>query len=175
MSGSLKDVKHQAVLDNGLANAVLTKCTLAINAGSAATFKTTGTTTFKIAGVMYTKAALSANAFTAGHYVQPVSTTVYYAVTVDAGGTIRTRQSDYAGRLLDAATATGGIGNAAGKMGAVGDGGYPAIPSTEVVLGLIKIVTDASTTFTAGTTALDAAGLTVTFTDMPGSLPATAI
>lgn len=176
MSGTLKDVKHAALLDNGLANRCSTKVTLAINAGSAATVKSTGTISYSVAGVMYSVSALSAQAITAaGTYVQPVSTSVYYVATLDAAGTFRTRQSDYAGRLKDAATATGGIGNAAGNMGVRGDGGYPDVPATECVIGMIKVTTDSSHTFTPATTALDAAGLTVTFYDLPGTLPATAL
>lgn len=180
MSGSKKDIKHQALLDNGVANRVYAKVVLAINAGGAATLKTTsvpGTPfAFSVAGVMYSKANLSAQALTsAGTYVQPASTTVYYVVTLDSGGTVRTRQSDYAGRAMDAATATGGIGNAAGNMGARGDGLYPNVPSTECVIGMVKVTTDASTTFTPGTTLLDAAGLTVTYFDLDGGLPATAL
>ena len=44
----------------------LTKATLAINAGSAATFKSTGTITYLIDGAFKTKAALSAQAFSSG-------------------------------------------------------------------------------------------------------------
>lgn len=42
------------------ANMCFTKATLAINAGSAATVKTTGSTIYTVNGVFYTKTALAA-------------------------------------------------------------------------------------------------------------------
>ena len=53
-----------------------------------------------------------------------------------------------------------------------GTGGIPALPAGYCPIGAIKVKTAAATTFTPGTTALDAAGLTVTFTDL-SQLPLT--
>lgn len=133
-------------------NRCLSAVTLAINAGSAATFKTTGTTTYIVDGVFKTKAALSAQAFTAGHTPVPPSTTCYFVVGLNAGGTVKTFQG----------------GCRAGKVGKL-----PELEDGYTPIGIIKIVTNGSTTFTPGTTALDAAGVTATYTDV-SVLPAVA-
>jgi hypothetical protein len=132
---------YNAALRALLGFACLTKVTLAINAASAATFKTTGTTSYTCDGIWFTKAALAAQAFTAGHAVQAIGTTRYYLVTLDSAGTVRTIQ---------------------GTSG----GGMPDAPANQTPIGAIKIVTNASTTFTPGTTALDAAGVTATYIDL---------
>lgn len=119
----------------------LTACTLAINAASAATFKTTGTTTYTNDGKFKTKAALSAQAFapvSGTHTGLAIGQTGYYVVALDGSGTVKTFEG--IGYLPDV------------------DNGYTAI-------GFIKVVAT-SAAFVPGTTALDAAGLTVTFTDV---------
>lgn len=154
-------VQH-ADLMAALGNVCFASATLAINAGSAATIKTTGTTPYTIGGVFYSKAALSAQsiAIASGYgplqggagYVQPISTTVQYVVSVNAAGTVFVRQGSYSGQVLD-------------TYGSKGDGSIPAIPLTETALGTFAVTTNASTTFTPGTTALDAAGITVVYTN----------
>lgn len=149
-----------------LANMVLTKGILAINAASAATVKTTNAIVYSIAGVLYSKAALSAQAITARHasdpeqvsYVQPVSTTVYYVLSLDSAGNVTMKQGDYDGRVPP-----NHLGNSV-----VGKSVIPDVPDTWGVtpFGVIKIVTNGSTTFTVGTTALDAAGVTATYYDI---------
>jgi hypothetical protein len=118
--------------------ACLTACTLAINAASAATFKTTGTTTYTNDGKFKTKTALAAQAFTAGHAGLAIGQTGYYVVGLDGSGGVKTFEG--IDRLPDV------------------DSGYTAI-------GIIKVVAG-SAAFVPGTTALDAAGLTVTYTDV---------
>lgn len=158
------------VLRSLIANVCLSKATLAINAASAATFKTTGTTTYTVDGVLYTKAALSAQAFSAdatvqarvsgqsGFYVQPVSSTVYYVVVLDAAGTVKVIQGIYNGYTGPGPNPI--VGDAGMNFGVPEDiGDYSP-------LGIIKVTTNGATTFTPGTTALDAAGLTVTYTDV---------
>jgi len=44
----------------------------------------------------------------------------------------------------------------------------PRVPDGFVVVGAVKITTDASTVFTPGTTLLDAAGITATYTNLSG-------
>lgn len=148
----------------------LTKATLAINASSAATVKTTGATTISVGGVMKSFSALSAAALTAmsdsdvtgfvqprgaaGFYTQPVSTTAYY-VLAHNGTSLRVIQGTYAGQPMQPY-----------GIGAVGNGKVPKCPDGWVPFGIIKVVTDGSTTFAPGTTALDASGLTVTFFDI---------
>ncbi len=48
----------------------------------------------------------------------------------------------------------------------VGDGDIPDEPAGYTAIGAIKVVTAAETTFTPGTTLLDAAGITATYFDV---------
>lgn len=151
-------------------NICLSKVTLAINVASAATIKTTGTTTYLNGGLALTKAALSAQALAAHaatqlrntgqetFYVQPASTTVYYVVCFDSSGNVYTIQGTYTGQALQPHVAR------------KGDSSLPSDIGDFTPIGIIKVVTNGSTTFTPATTALDAAGLTVTYTDV-GQVP----
>ena len=155
------------------ANQCLSKVALAINAASAATIKTTGTTTYAIEGIAYSKAALAAQSFAVTHsfqggsvalqteaqaYVQPQQTTVVYVVALDAAGNVAIIQGSYAGQQitfpLDISKVITGVG------------GVPFVATTMVPIGAVKITTAAATTFTPGTTALDAAGITAVYTDI---------
>ncbi|CAB4158967.1 hypothetical protein UFOVP707_39 [uncultured Caudovirales phage] len=89
-------------------------------------------------------------------YVQPASTTVYYTVAVNAAGDVRTFQGSFVGQDLTARG--GGV--------AKGDGRVRDVDLDWAPIALIRIATNGSTTFTPGTTALNAAGLTVTITDV---------
>lgn len=181
---SLADSPTSAARLLGTRNAV--RSVLAINAAAAATVKTTSALEFQVDGVMYTRAALSATAlaalasadFTGGvglptggyfqpsgstaFYVQPASTTVYYVLVVNAAGTVRVVQGTYTGQPISSQGLT-----------VVGKSVVPDVPDVWVPFGMVKVVTNSSTTFTPATTALDAAGLTVTFYDI-GVLPANA-
>lgn len=152
-----------------------TPAVLAINAGSAATIKTTNAINFSIDCKPILKAALSAVAlavnatlqpkitFQTTFYVQPASTTVYYLLLLNAAGTVSVLQGTYTGQTFTGANIP------------VGDSSIPdPQDAAYCAFGLIKVVTNSSTTFTPGTTALDAAGLTVTFTDLGGGIPVTA-
>lgn len=140
--------------------------TLAINAASAATVKTTGAVIFSVDGVMYTKAALSAQSIAITHdqfardvttqpslaaYVQPASSTVYYVLGLNSAGTVCTVQGGYSGQSI---TVNG--------QAFVSDGSMPVLPAGYAPIGVLKVVTGA-TTFTPATTALDAANVTVTY------------
>ncbi len=120
---------------------------LAINAAAATSFKTTSAYSYLVDGVFKNKAALAAQAFSTGHSVQPVNTTAYYVVALDTLGGVTTTQ------------------------------GFVTVPDVGngmVPVGIIKVVTNGATTFTANTTALDAVGLTVTYFDvsvLPSSNP----
>lgn len=150
---------------------------LAINAGGAATVKTTNAINYSIDGKWFTKAALAALVLatdatlqaqvtgSASYGVQPISTTVYYLGIVDATGTVKFLQGTYNGQAFTP------------YIGPKGSGDIPSpllLGDTYAPFGVIKIVTNASTTFTPATTALDAAGLTVTFTDID-QIPSTNI
>jgi hypothetical protein len=136
----LSDVYNESVREL-LGNFCLTACTLAINAASAATFRTTGTTTYTVDGRFRTKAALSAQAFSpvAGfHAGVPIGQVGYYVVALDAAGTVRTFE---------------------------GIGMVPDVDNGFTPIGIIKVVAN-SVAFVPGTTALDNAGLAVTYTDV---------
>lgn len=152
----------------------------AINAGSAATLKTTQSPAASlltvINGVPKLKADLSAQVITAlaalqnpitgqdTFYVQPVSTTVYYVIVVNGSGTVYVIQGTYSGQTFTA------------FKNALGTGAIPdiAVPNLYAPIGAFKVVTDSTHTFTPATTALDAAGVTVTYCSLnrlPDSVP----
>lgn len=142
---------------NGYRN--MTAATLAINAASAATFKTTSAYAYLSDGVFKAKAILSAVPFSTGHAVQPIGLTMYYTVGLDAAGAVTTYQG--AAASANAINAALILGNAATSvLGSIAD-----VPTGITPVGLIKVVTT-SAAFTPGTTALDAAGITVTFFDV---------
>lgn len=156
---------------NALGGMCLTKGVLAINAGSAATVKTTNALVYGVGGVLYTKAALAAQAITVTHrydgkpvstadtaYVQPINTTVIYVVALNSAGTVAVVQSTYAGQQVT-------YGSDLSKIVTAG-GGLPTLPAGYTPIGAIKVATNGSATFTAGTTALDAAGVTATYFDL---------
>lgn len=133
---------------------------LAINGAGAATFKTTNAYAYLCDGIYKAKTALAAQAFSAGHAVQAAGTTMYYAVGLDASGNVST----YQGTAPNANAIAAAIQNGSGSASVVGS--IPDVPNGVTPVGLIKVVTNSATTFTAGTTALDAAGVTVTFYDI---------
>lgn len=156
---------------NALGNMCLSKITLAINAGGAATVRSTGAISYTVGGVYSTKAALSAQAITVTHrfdgkpvtaadtaYVQPINTTVVYVLALNAAGTVAVVQGTFAGQQVT-------YGSDLSKIVTAG-GGVPQLPAGHTAIGAIKVATDGVATFTAGTTALDAAGLTVTYFDL---------
>jgi hypothetical protein len=141
----LSDISNESSRD--LAGYIcLSACTLAINAGSAATFKTTGTTTYTNDGYFKTKTALAAQAFSAGHAGLAIGQTGYYVVGLDGSGTVQTFE---------------------------GIGGLPDIGNGFTPIGYIKVVAT-SAAFVPGTTALDNASLAFTFKDV-SVLPAVAV
>lgn len=162
---SVRD-SHMACEQLLAGNINTTKAGLTINAASAATVKTATALSYTIGGIFYSKAALAAQALLSppekpAYAVQPVNSTVYYVVSLDAAGTVYTTQGDWLGRLIP-------------QTVAVGDGNVPEVPANRTPIGYVKVVTNGATTFTPGTTALDAVGLTVTFADTmvnPGGQP----
>ncbi len=153
-----------------LGNVCMTKATLAINAGGAATVRTTGTTSYLVGGLFYSKAALAAQSLAITHdekgrpvaeglaaYVQPINTTVIYVIALNAAGTVAVVQGSYAGQVQNYPRDLSRV--------ETGVGGVPQVPEGYTPIGAIKVVTNGVATFTPGTTALDAAGLTVTYHD----------
>lgn len=147
-------------------------CVPAINAGSAATIKTTqlpaASFCVTINGQPKLLANLSAQALTAlaalqnpitgqdGFYVQPVLTTAYYLFVANAAGTVYTIQGTYSGQAFTA------------FKSALGDGSMPdiAVKETYAPIGAMKVVLANAATFTPGTTALDASDVTVTYASL---------
>lgn len=166
----LSDIQAAAVR-KVLGNRCHTKATLAINAGSAATVKTTGATIFSIDGVLYTKAALSAQSIAVTHrfdgspvsvadpaYVQPAGVTAFYVVALNAAGTVAVVQGSYAGQVIR-------DGNDLALV-LTGTGDIPQEPAGYTAIGVIKVATAGAATFTPGTTALDATNVTATYFDV---------
>lgn len=167
---ALKDITN-SIVRKALGNSSIVKGILAINLGGAATVKTTNALSYTIDGVLYSKAALAAQAITITHdcfgqpvggnnlskYVQPINTTVYYLLCVNAAGTIATVQGSYAGQNLAFPDL---------QRIVPGTGAIPEEPTGYTAFGLIKVTTNGVATFDPATTALDAAGLTVTYYDL---------
>lgn len=168
----MSSLKNAATTDlrKLLGNRCYVKATLAINAGSAATIKNTGAIIYSVDGIMYTKAALSAQAITITHdqfgrdvstqpsiakYTQPVLTTVYYLVALNAAGTVAVVQGGYAGQALTE-----------GGQAYVAPGGMPVLPDGYAPVGAIKIALANAATFNPATTALDATDVTATYYDL---------
>jgi hypothetical protein len=140
--------------------------------------KTTNALSYTVDGVQYSASALAAQSIAVTHdwkgqavavgsnsasavqaYVQPAGTTVYYLLCVNAAGTVAVVQGSYAGQSVSYAP-----GDPSKVL--VGTGNVPVEPAGYTAFGLIKVVTNAATTFTPGTTALDNGGLTVTYFDL---------
>lgn len=172
------DVTNKAVREL-IATRCFAKGVLAINAGGAATIKTTNALNYSVDGVAYAKAALAAQALALpnaaaqavqaaitgreSYYVQPAQSTVYYVVALDASGNVATFQGTYDGQALLMPNT---------NMPVTAKGGVPDIDtSVWCPIGMIKIALGA-TTFTPATTLLDAANVTATYYDLT-MLPST--
>ena len=169
----LSDVTSSALLEL-LGNVNLSKGVLAINLAAAATIKSTGGYSYTVDGVLLAKAALAAQAITPTHdafgnvaagYVQPAGKTAYLTVSLNAAGVVSVAQGTYAGQTAGTDPAVG-VGPAYnGGISFVGMGRVPDVPDNYTPIGVIKVVTGASA-FTPGVTALDAAGVTVSYFDV---------
>lgn len=120
---------------------------------NANTYKTTNTLTYTSNGVFKSKGATDNVAFTSGIGTVPPSSAALYAVWIDGSGN---------------------FSNSRGPVVAAGEPcPVPAAPANDLTLvGLIKVTTNGSTTFTPGSTDLSNAGVTDVYMDcmvMPGS------
>ena len=109
--------------------------------------KTAAAIDYSIGGVAYTKAATDDLFVFTDVTVQPVGTTRYYLLGLDKDGA----------SVVTTGTATE----------------LPDVPAGSCPVGYVKIVTDATHTFTQATTLLDAAGVTATYVNIavpPGAL-----
>jgi hypothetical protein len=121
---------------------------LAISATTTAVKTVTNTITYCIDGVLYSLAPTDPIAFTDVHK-QDVATTCFYAVCVDSGGT----PVIVNGTPVLTALITAGTSKAT----------FPEISDNLCLIGGVKVETDTTHTFTPGTTALSAAGITDTY------------
>lgn len=134
---------------------------LAINAGAAATWKMTNSAAlvYVIGGQAYRKAAVTAQAVPSAISWTGVASTYNagaFLITLDSSGTVTTIPSSVVSTTASQAAAVAGIS-------------WPQVPVGSVVIGAIVISTStANTTFTAGTTALDAAGISVDYINVQG-------
>lgn len=144
----IRDIKYQRVRDTigtmALGNADLARSTNNTGIEIQAAFD------FTIGGRVYTKAAADNIALTAAP-AQPVLTSAYYLLSVNAAGTVTTT-----------------AGTSAASNPAI-----PVPPDGQAVFGAIKVDLAEEATFTPGTTALNATNVTATFynlTRVPSSL-----
>jgi hypothetical protein len=124
---------------------------LTINAAGAATFKSTNAYIYTVDGVFKSKAALAAQAFSAGHAAQAVGVTQYYVVGLDALGNVTTYQGAEETFIQLGVPTTVPT--------------YPDVPNGITPIGIIKVVATA-VPFVPGTTPLDTVGLTVSYFDV---------
>ena len=141
----LGDLSHRA-LRVLLGNRCFTKAICAIGSNAAKIKTTTNTVQYSIDGQIYEKAATDDLFVFTDTAVQPVSTTCFYALCLDASGTA----SIVNGTPVLTASITAGTEFAY----------FPEVADTLCVVGGVKVVTDSTHTFTPGTTALSAAGIT---------------
>ena len=132
-------------------NLCLAKAGLAI-ATTTTKIKTANAIDYAINGVLYTKAATDNIAMTAAD-AQAAGTSCLYLVCIDKDGNVTTVKGDEVS--TDDVTS--------GKSVLT----WPQPTSNDVVtIGAVRVDTSASVTFIAGTTALDAAGITDTYYDL---------
>lgn len=111
---------------------------------------------YAIDGLCYHKADTDNIALTAAAQ-QAVSTKCLYLVQIDSAGTVSSKK----GTEVPTADLT------AGKAVLH----WPEPDANKCPIGAIKVETDGSTTFTAGTTDLGAAGITDTYYNFAGGMP----
>lgn len=134
---------------------------LAINAGSAATWKMTNSVAlpYLINDVMYRKAAATAQAVPTQITWSAVASTYNagaFLIGLDNAGNVSTYPTNVTATTTSQAAAVAGIV-------------WPAVPEGVAVIGAIVISTSAANTaFTGATTALDAANITVDYINIQG-------
>jgi len=137
-------------LINNLSTAALTRThtTGGLAIGSTTTsFQTANTLQFSIAGINYSKTASDSPVLTAAQ--QAAATYALYLLSINSAGTMAVTKG------AEVATDTAVL---------------PALPASSAPFGSIKIATAGATTFTFGTTALNASGVTATYYNL-SSMP----
>lgn len=113
---------------------------------NATTIKTTYAISYRIGGQLFYKAATDNIAMTACA-AQAANTTCYYLVSINASGTVKLTK------------------------GTDGSTTLPALPTSEVPIGVMKIALSGGATFTSGTTDLGASNVVETWAHI-GYIPA---
>ena len=131
----------------------LERCT--VGEGTAATTINVGAVDYAIDGIAYNKSNEVSADFTAAA-TQAVSTSCLYLVQLDSSGTVST--------VKGTEVTTANIGSTQFLE-------FPRPTPGRCPVGAIRVDTDASNTFTAGTTDLSATGITDTYYSLAG-LPA---
>jgi hypothetical protein len=137
------------VLRTLLGNRCFTKAICAIGSTATKIKTTTNTVQYCIDGQLYEKSATDDLFVFSDVSVQPVSTTCFYALCLNAAGDA----SVVNGEPVSTAAITAGTSKAL----------FPEVPETVCVVGGVKVETDSTHTFTPGSTALSAAGITDTY------------
>lgn len=137
---------------NRLNSVTLTSGGLAIKAGSSALAKTASAALITIKGVMRSFGAADMPALTG------IILTLNYNVAVFSVDSAGTSYTD--------------MGTAAASVVGVK---FPNLPATRTILGFVLIYNGAGTTFTCGTTALDAASVTTTYVNTLGAFDPNAV
>lgn len=132
-------------------NFSLTAAGLATGTGGG-TFKTVNTLTYTIDGVFFSKGATDNIAFSSGMLPPGVNSSgnpnlgnsqeAYYAVWIDSAGNFTTTMGNRVG--------TGGLSATQGTTAVL----PPDVQAAKALVGLIKVSTDSTHTFTPGTTTL---------------------
>ena len=141
-----------AITNGALLKAIGTQClvrsALAINAAAAPTVASAALT-YKVDGVVYTRAALSAQSIVpthnifgevqAGARVLPAGRTQYIVLGVNAAGTVAVVQGTFAGETFPGApnAGLGALSNVGTSF--IGDGSIPDLPDGFAPIGLIKV------------------------------------
>lgn len=129
-------------------NYIVTAPTLVIKAGNSPTVKSSSAISVVAGGVVQTKSANTDMSAIAGTLA--TAKFALWAFYIDAAGTITT------------STKTSDVNTAALALAA-----KPTIPDNKIELGYIIVGNASGGNFTAGTTALDATGITTTFVSSP--------
>jgi hypothetical protein len=161
ISAPRDSVQHSAAdLANALAVASLSRALTAGGAAIATTttkVKTANTLTYSVRGQFYSKAGTD-NLWTLAGAVVPANSFQKYALLLDTAGTATAQEATPAATAL-----------AVGWNNVSALSRYAALialcSDTKTVVAMVTVQTDATHTFTPGTTALNAAGITTTYAD----------
>lgn len=137
-----------AAVRNLLGNRCFTKAVCAIGT-TVQKARTTATAEYCIDGIMYSKGSTDDLFVFTDLTVQPISTTAFYALCLDASG----NGSIINGTPVSTAAITAGTAKAY----------IPEIPGTKCCVGAIKVVTDGTGTFVPATDGLDDGAVTDTY------------